>query len=63
MVSVQQVGVHTTHSWIWTSEDNMVHAIHVVESRHLSEGALTGIPNFMVNHLLFADDLSLSHVQ
>eukprot|EP00983_Pelagomonas_calceolata_P030128 943756-Pelagomonas_calceolata.AAC.1 len=27
------------------------------------QGAFTGIPNFMVTHLQFADDLSLSHVQ
>eukprot|EP00983_Pelagomonas_calceolata_P025783 807825-Pelagomonas_calceolata.AAC.1 len=24
------VGVHTTHSWIWTSEDDMTNAVHII---------------------------------
>eukprot|EP00983_Pelagomonas_calceolata_P009928 321782-Pelagomonas_calceolata.AAC.1 len=27
------VGVHTTHSWIWTSEDNLINAVHIITQR------------------------------
>eukprot|EP00983_Pelagomonas_calceolata_P031779 997307-Pelagomonas_calceolata.AAC.1 len=32
------VGVHTTHSWIWTSADNMIKAVYIVTQRASSIG-------------------------
>eukprot|EP00983_Pelagomonas_calceolata_P012373 396308-Pelagomonas_calceolata.AAC.1 len=32
------IGVHSTHSWIWTSEDNMIIAFHIITQRASSMG-------------------------
>eukprot|EP00983_Pelagomonas_calceolata_P064632 1148212-Pelagomonas_calceolata.AAC.4 len=32
------VGVHTPHSWIWTSEDNMIDAVYIITQQASSIG-------------------------
>eukprot|EP00983_Pelagomonas_calceolata_P019415 610272-Pelagomonas_calceolata.AAC.1 len=32
------VGVHTAHSWIWTCEDDVINAVHIISQRASSIG-------------------------
>eukprot|EP00983_Pelagomonas_calceolata_P023441 738419-Pelagomonas_calceolata.AAC.1 len=63
------LGMHTTHSWIWTSKDSMINAVHIITQRSSSIGGRPIESNCMllcVNcpcavvdyiHLLFESDL------
>eukprot|EP00983_Pelagomonas_calceolata_P043246 1138832-Pelagomonas_calceolata.AAC.1 len=41
-------GVHTTHSWIWTSEDSMINAVHIITQWASSIGGRTLESNGML---------------